>query len=112
MTQTPAQSPRSYVPANRPNQSLQVGALRPQAVATGVVQPAAPLRNGGRQSLPHSDGSTPHATTAIRYLEASPVRVQGLISGRAYEFSALQPVQTVDARDATSLLNTRFFRRG
>jgi hypothetical protein len=47
----------------------------------------------------------------IYYLETSPVRVQGLSTGCSYEFSGSQPVQSVDARDASSLLNTRFFRR-
>lgn len=47
----------------------------------------------------------------VRYLENSPIRVRGLVSGMSYEFSGSQPVQTVDARDASSLLNTRFFRR-
>jgi hypothetical protein len=33
------------------------------------------------------------------------------MTGRSYEFSAAQPVQSVDASDAASLLNTRYFRR-
>lgn len=51
------------------------------------------------------------ASVQIYYLETSPVRVQGLSTGRSYEFSGSVPVQSVDARDASSLLNTRFFRR-
>jgi hypothetical protein len=51
------------------------------------------------------------ATVQICYLETSPVRVQGLSTGRSYEFSGSHPVQSVDARDASSLVNTRFFRR-
>jgi hypothetical protein len=39
------------------------------------------------------------------------IRVQGLRTGRSYEFSTLQPVQSVDVRDASSLLNTRVFQR-
>jgi hypothetical protein len=47
----------------------------------------------------------------VRYVEKSPIRVQGLQSGRFYEFSGQNPVQPVDPRDAAALLNTRFFRR-
>jgi hypothetical protein len=53
----------------------------------------------------------PHASISVRYLENSPIRVRGLVSGMSYEFSGSHPVQQVDARDASSLLNTRFFRR-
>jgi hypothetical protein len=63
------------------------------------------------QPLPPAPTSTPHSSIVICYLETSPVRVQGLITGRCYEFSGSQTVQSVDARDASSLLNTRFFRR-
>jgi hypothetical protein len=48
---------------------------------------------------------------AVRYVESAPVRVLGLATGRRYEFSGSQAVQEVDARDAASLLSTRFFRR-
>lgn len=51
------------------------------------------------------------SSISIRYLETSPIRVRGLVSGMNYEFSGSHPVQQVDARDASSLLNTRFFRR-
>jgi hypothetical protein len=47
----------------------------------------------------------------VRYLESSPVRVRGLATGNSYHFSANDPAQEIDARDAASLLNTRFFRR-
>jgi len=55
--------------------------------------------------------SAPHSSISVRYLEKSPIRVRGLVSGMSYEFSGSRPVQPVDARDALSLLNTRFFRR-
>lgn len=47
----------------------------------------------------------------LSYLETAPVRVRGLATGRTYEFSGSHPVQNVDVRDASSLLNTRFFKR-
>lgn len=54
---------------------------------------------------------TPHSRASVRYLEKSPIRVRGLVTGMSYEFSGSHPVQQVDSRDAPSLLNTRFFRR-
>jgi hypothetical protein len=47
----------------------------------------------------------------LRYLQSSPLRVQGPVTGRHYEFSAARPVQTVDPRDAEALVRTRCFRR-
>ena len=55
--------------------------------------------------------SMPQSLISVRYLETSPIRVRGLVSGMRYEFSGAAPIQQVDARDAASLLSTRFFRR-
>jgi hypothetical protein len=55
--------------------------------------------------------SAPNLSVGIRYLDASPIRVKGLITGQVYEFSDSQAIQSIDARDASSLLNTRFFKR-
>jgi hypothetical protein len=66
------------------------------------------------QSVQHQAQALTHAlhsATSVRYLENSPIRVRGSVSGIYYEFSGSRPVQLVDARDASSLLNTRFFRR-
>ena len=46
----------------------------------------------------------------LHYLENSPIRVRGPVTGRQYDFSGLRPVQAVDTRDASALLRTRFFR--
>jgi hypothetical protein len=55
--------------------------------------------------------ATPYARVSLRYLENSPIRVRGPVTGQDYEFSGSRPVQSIDARDASSLLKTRFFRR-
>jgi hypothetical protein len=47
----------------------------------------------------------------LRYRERAPVRVRGPVTGRTYEFSAAQPVQVVDARDADGFLRTKMFFR-
>jgi hypothetical protein len=59
---------------------------------------------------PQAAGPTSHLV-GLRYVEDSPIRVRGLVSGMCYEFSGARAVQEVDVRDASSLLNTRFFRR-
>jgi hypothetical protein len=55
--------------------------------------------------------TTTPSSINVRYLEKSPIRVRGSVSGKFYEFSGFRAEQQVDARDAGSLLNTRFFRR-
>jgi len=57
--------------------------------------------------------SAPSAYFAVtlHYLENSPIRVSGTVTGRQYAFSGAQPDQSVDARDAKALLRTPFFRR-
>lgn len=53
-----------------------------------------------------------NSSVALRYLESSPIRVRGPVTGQPYDFSGSHPVQAVDSRDATALLRTRFFRQG
>jgi len=53
----------------------------------------------------------PSSSVAIRYLEKSPIRVRGPVTGRYYDFSGSRSVQVVDSRDAPPLLRTRFFRQ-
>jgi len=47
----------------------------------------------------------------VRYTESQSVVVRGPVTGRGYAFSAADPVQSVDPRDAGALLQARFFRR-
>ncbi|MBV9743892.1 MAG: hypothetical protein JO099_09015 [Acidobacteriia bacterium] len=72
------------------------------------------LRTNSVTPQPAPNGApvtTPPDWVRIQYLEVSPVRVMGPFTGRSYEFSGSQRIQTVDTRDAQSLLRTRFFRR-
>ena len=71
--------------------------LRPRP-ALGV--PVAPVMHPGAVAA---------RVVNLRYLERSPIRVRGPATGVAYQFSAAQPVQAVDARDAAALLRTRLF---
>ncbi len=91
-------------------------ALRTQPPTTPVMQtvlphPAVNAQMRSNQPQASTTTSTPHPSVSVRYLENSPIRVRGLVSGVCYEFSGSRTVQQVDARDAASLLNTRFFRR-
>ena len=45
----------------------------------------------------------------LRYRDRARVLVRGPVTGRSYEFSAGQPTQSVEARDAEALLRTRHF---
>ena len=47
----------------------------------------------------------------LRYLASSPVLAVGTITGRSYAFSGDAAVQSVDARDADSMLASRHFER-
>ena len=48
---------------------------------------------------------------SVRYVERNAVIVRGPASGTSYRFSAASPVQSVDVRDADSLLRSGLFMR-
>ena len=50
-------------------------------------------------------------TVRVRYLETAPIVVRGAATGRRYQFSGIERVQKVDARDVEGLLRSTFFRR-
>jgi hypothetical protein len=50
-------------------------------------------------------------SVSVRYLEHPSIVVRGPATGRQYAFSGTNPVQSVDARDASAFMHTRFFRR-
>ena len=96
--------------SNRPRAGAQP---RTDSVRTATAPRAyAPLVIAAAQPPVPPFGSTQAGSDiAISYLEKAPVRVRGLSTGRVYEFSASNPICEVDMRDASALLNTRFFRR-
>jgi ribosomal protein L2 len=96
-------------------------------VARQIINPQTSLRQSASQrtqSLPASganrvprSGTAEHGAGAwssikLRYLEKSPIRVRGPVTGMHYDFSAANPVALVEARDGEALLATRFFARG
>jgi hypothetical protein len=104
------QAPR---PAQYIGKSQRQAVGSPSPAQSPIVSQPARLNSlsYGVKPEPPLHASTPGESIAVRYLEAAPVRVQGLATGRSYEFVDSRPVQIVDARDAASLLSTRFFRR-
>jgi hypothetical protein len=51
------------------------------------------------------------ASVRLRYVDAIAIVVQGRVTGHRYYFSAAEPVQLVDRRDAEMMLHSRYFRR-
>ena len=81
-------------------------------ITPAVTQPAPSSRqfpSTGQQTYEWT--GLAYSSVTLRYLESSPILVRGPATGRQYEFSGSQPVQSVDARDVEALLQTRFFRR-
>jgi hypothetical protein len=85
--------------------SIQRSALTELGKST--IRPAAAAAT---PNAPGNSQTTTGSSIRMRSLESSPVRVRGLITGRSYEFTLSQPIQSVDTRDAASLLNTRYFK--
>lgn len=113
---------RSELKSSPPKGSASLDELTRQS--TAILSAPAPAMvsatgQAQRPSLHPANGAPPvnvrgvsgHDDVVVRYLETSRIRVRGTVTGRHYEFSAARPFQPVDARDVTSLLQTRFFRR-
>jgi hypothetical protein len=91
-----------------PSASAHVGSYHrpaPNSAPSYTPVRTAPISAAPAMSLPGS------YTVALQYTENSAIVVEGAVSHRRYEFSAQQPLQMVDARDAGTLLQTRFFVR-
>ena len=110
-TQATTQTMTATAPARSPNSAVRQG--------TASASQLSGRTNASPATAAAVPGSTPWAgpiqnaygSVRLRYMETSPIRVQGPISGRQYDFSASQPVQAVDPRDAAPLLRTRFFQQ-
>lgn len=59
------------------------------------------------EAAPYSGGSS----VQLRYLRSAPVKMQGVVSGRQYEFAMVGEIQAVDRRDVPGLMRTGFFRQ-
>ena len=83
------------VPQGAFNRARMAGALGQNPAATTEAIPA-------RQLFP---------SVNLRYMESSPIRVRGPMTGRQYDFSVAQPTEDVDLRDAAVLTRSALFRR-
>jgi hypothetical protein len=109
--QRTARSVLQHTFSNSPAQTVRTQpSVPPPTPRTGQYEPARPQTGNVPPQAP-APVSMPESSVSVRYLETSPIQVRGLVSGMSYAFSGSQPVQQVDPRDASSLLNTRFFRR-
>jgi hypothetical protein len=66
---------------------------------------------GQKRSGLKASGTADAGVLKLLYDGHASVNVRGSVTGQLYQFSRLQPVQTVDSRDATSILRTRLFRQ-
>ena len=82
-------------------------AWRAASVQSVPQRPAAPVDKapvspvGGRRSF---------REVLLRYRESAPIRVWGPVTGLPYDFSAAEPVQAVEARDAAALARSEAFQ--
>jgi hypothetical protein len=74
------------------------------------TEPAATASQPALRAAPESAPLALGGAVRLRFLHRSPVRVQGPVSGRWYEFSGEAADQMVDARDAHALTATGYFR--
>jgi len=109
--QRTARSVPQYVSGNSHAQAVRTQPSAPPAMQTVLPHPPVNTQIRGVQPRAPTPISVAQSSISLRYLENSPIRVRGSVSGKYQEFSGSHPVQLVDARDASSLLNTRFFRR-
>ena len=80
-----------------------------QARAYGLIGAGAPAT--ARPASVAVIGPSVRSDIVLRYQLRTHVMVRGPVTGRSYTFSAGQPMQRVDARDAAALLRTRYFTR-
>jgi hypothetical protein len=75
------------------------------------VSPALPSFGQTPTAHPPTAANLSSHAIALEYTERSAIVVEGSATHRLYRFSAVDPVQMVDSRDAGALLSTRFFLR-
>jgi hypothetical protein len=67
--------------------------------------------SGEEQSELKAKSATKHPAVKLMYYGHAKVNIRGPVTGTLYQFSRLQPVQSVDSRDAVAILRTRLFRQ-
>ena len=67
--------------------------------------------SGDQRNDVKKDGAATNRALNLMYFGYASVSVRGPFTGQLYQFSRLHPVQSVDARDAVTILRTRLFRQ-
>jgi hypothetical protein len=78
---------------------------------TGKAAQSRPIYTQAQTMRSPTQFTSPFFPVSVQYLEHSPIRVRGAVSGRHYDFSSSRPAQSVDRRDVPGLLRTGFFRQ-
>ena len=66
---------------------------------------------GQKRSAMKSESTPDPNAIKLLYRGQYSVQIRGSVTGRVYQFPKSEPVQLVDARDATALMQTRMFRQ-
>ena len=83
----------------------------PSAYPAGLSTPTSPPNAAAERRGEGSSARPVSRAVQLRYVERSAVVVRGPASGIEYRFTAESPVQSVDVRDADSLMRSRLFMR-
>jgi hypothetical protein len=65
---------------------------------------------GHEQGSLRDAGASRYVAVSLYYTGSQPRVIRGPVTGNVYQFSHLEPVQSVDPRDAVDLLADRQFR--
>jgi hypothetical protein len=65
---------------------------------------------GQEQDPGRNSGISRYVAVNLHYIGSMPAMIHGPVTGNVYRFSHLEPVQSVDPRDAVDLLADRQFR--
>ncbi len=66
---------------------------------------------GEKRSALKLDGNPNSTPIMLLYYGDASMQIRGSATGHLYQFSRPHPVQTVDPRDATQMMQSRLFRQ-
>ena len=89
----------------------EASAPRPAPRPANEGHPAASSYTPAPSQTAGANWPYPTGSVRVRYVDAIAIVVQGSVTGHRYYFSAAEPVQLVDRRDAELMLRSRHFRR-
>jgi hypothetical protein len=66
---------------------------------------------GQKRSALKADGTQNSIIVKLLYCGQSSAQIRGAVTGQLYQFSRPHPIQPVDPRDASSMMQTRMFKQ-